>query len=182
MSGALAQTNVLLATLMGFEVRLRQRRRRDAVQNARHADGAPRLSEALRRRDCRCLRGDHADDAARPRLRALRLSRKRFGGQALHGGHRAGLHDDDRPHDYDAFPLEALRLPTDTRPNGVAGRNPWRAPASELGAHRPFRCHLWSALRNLHSDRSRRGHRHLFVGCRPLRLSRAENIAVHGKS
>ena len=44
MSGALAQTNVLLATLMGFEFGLRQRRRRDAVEDARRADGAARLS------------------------------------------------------------------------------------------------------------------------------------------
>ena len=59
------------------------------------ANGPARLSAPLRRGDRRGVRRDHADDAARPRLRALRLSRKRLGGQALHGGHRARLHHDD---------------------------------------------------------------------------------------
>ena len=103
----------------GLRVRLRQRGRRDAVQDARRADGAPRLSAPVRRGDRRRLRGDHADDAARPRLRAVRLSRQRFGGQAVHGGHRARLHHDDRPHGHHALSLEALRLPAGSRPNGL---------------------------------------------------------------
>ena len=36
MAGGLAQTNVVLATLMGFESGLRQRGRRDAIEDARH--------------------------------------------------------------------------------------------------------------------------------------------------
>ena len=164
----------------GLRVGLRQRGRRDAVQDARRADGSPRLSAPVRRGDRRRVRGDHADDAARPRLRALRLSRQRFGGQALHGGHRAGLHHDDRPHGHHAFSLEALRLSAGSRPDGVAGRDLRGGEAGKLGADRPVRRHLRLAVRHIHPDRSGRRHRHLLAGGRSLRLSRAQGLPALG--
>ncbi len=106
----------------GVRIGLRKRRRGDAVQDARRADGASRISRPVRRGDRRRVRGHYADDAARSRLRPLRLSRQRFCRQALHGGDRAGIHHDDRAHGHDAFSFEALRLPAGSRPNGVAGR------------------------------------------------------------
>ena len=121
----------------GVRIGIRQRGRGDAVQDARDRNDPTGLSAPFRRGHRRRFGSHHADDAARPGLRAVRLPGECLGRTAVHGGHHTRLHHDDRVDDHHTLPVEALWLPSGAGPSGISVGHPGGDPPCGLGADYP---------------------------------------------